>query len=153
MIDHPVYLSKEGLQKLQTELHELKTTTRKEVIERVERAKDLGDLRENADYHEAKELLASIEGRILEIGDQIKRAVLIEARQSDMVTIGSTVQVSYDDKKKTFVIVGSTEADPLQGRISNESPTGRALLGKKIGEVAEVAVPAGTIRYLITAIG
>jgi transcription elongation factor GreA len=152
MLDQPVYISKEGLEKLKAEVHELKTVTRREIIDRVEKAKDLGDLRENADYHDAKELLAYTEGRILEIEDSIKRAVIIEHRQTDAVAIGSTVHVSYDGKEKKFAIVGSTEADPLQGRISNESPTGRALLGKKVGEVAEVTVPAGTIRYTITAI-
>jgi transcription elongation factor GreA len=152
MMDSPVYLSKEGMEKMKTELAFLKTTKRFEVADRIEKAKDLGDLRENADYHEAKEELGFVEGRILELQDKLKRAVIIEAQRTDMVVIGSKVLVEYNGKQKEFSLVGSNEANPLAGLISNESPIGLALIGKKVGETAEVKAPSGVIRYTITAI-
>ena len=152
MNDAPVYISKEGLEKITEELAYLKTTKRREVADRIEKAKELGDLRENADYHEAKEELAKTEARIYELGDAIKRAVIIEARKGDMVMIGSKVRASYNGKQKEFSIVGAREADPLKGLISNESPLGLALIGKKVGETAEVKAPAGIITYVIEAI-
>lgn len=152
MSGEPVYLSPAGLQKLKDELVYLKTDKRREVMERIGRAKELGDLRENAEYHDAKDEAAFVDGRIQELEDLIPRAVIIEGGAKDSVSIGSVVHVSYDGKERTFSIVGAQEADPLSGRISNESPTGLALLGKKVGETAEVSVPAGVITYTITAI-
>lgn len=149
----PVYLSKEGLEKLKEELNELKTVRRPETITRLEKAKDLGDLRENADYHDSKEELGRIEGRILELEGAIINAVIIEAKESDSVCLGCTVTVkTKDGKLKDFAVVGRTEADPLLGRISNESPIGKALLGKKVGETAEVETPAGKMEYTISEI-
>lgn len=145
----PVYVSKEGLEKLKQELHYLKTEKRREVASRIEKAKELGDLRENADYHDAKDEAGWTESRIIVLEDEINRAVVIEAKPSDMVTIGCRVKVESDGKEKTLTIVGSTEADPLQGLISNESPLGQAFLGKKVGETAEVKVPAGTKTYVV----
>ncbi|MEY4745377.1 MAG: transcription elongation factor GreA [Candidatus Parcubacteria bacterium] len=149
MSDSPVYVSKEGLEKMKQELHYLKTEKRREVANRIEKAKDLGDLKENADYHDAKDESGWVESRIFELEDGIHRAVVIEAKASDTVTIGCRVKVVAGDKEKTFTIVGSTEADPLKGFISNESPLGQAFLGKAVGETAEVKVPSGTVAYTV----
>jgi len=153
MHDKPIYVSSEGLQKMKDELHSLKTEKRREIAARIEKAKELGDLSENADYTEAKEALSFNEGRILDLEDAIMRAMVIENRGGDTVSIGSSLRVSVNGKEKDFTIVGSTEADPVQGMISNESPIGRALIGKKVGETAEVHAPSGLIRYTIVSIG
>lgn len=152
MIDFSVYISKDGLEKMKAELHYLKTTKRREVADRIDRAKDLGDLRENADYVEAKEEFSFIEGRVLELEDAINRAVIIEGKNGDAVYIGAKVRVKIGDKEKEFHVVGSREADPQNGYISNESPIGVALIGKHVGEFAEVKVPAGKVRYTIISI-
>lgn len=152
MTAKPEYLSQEALDKLTEDLHYLKTTKRRKVADRIEKAKELGDLRENAEYHDAKDELAWLEGRIITIGDMIGRAVLIEAADTDCVGIGSTIRVAYNDKEKTFTITGSHEVDPLSGKISNESPIGKAFIGKRVGEKAEVEVPSGTITYTILSI-
>ncbi len=149
MHDAPVYVSKEGLEKMKQELHYLKTEKRREVSNRIEKAKDLGDLKENADYHDAKDEAGWVESRIFELEDGIHRAVVIEAKGSDAVSIGCRVKIEADGKEKVLTIVGSTEADPMKGLISNESPLGQALLGKKIGETAELKVPAGTKAYVV----
>jgi transcription elongation factor GreA len=148
-MSEPVYVSKDGLEKLKHELHYLKTEKRREVANRIEKAKELGDLRENADYHDAKDELGWTESRIAELEDAINRAHVIEAKSSDSVSIGCRVKVESDGKEKVLTIVGSTEADPLKGLISNESPLGMAFLGKKVGETAEVKVPAGTKTYTV----
>lgn len=146
------YLSQKAFNELIEEQQYLKSTKRREVADRIEKAKELGDLSENAEYHDAKDQLAWLEGRIITVGDKISRAVLIESGDSDSVRIGSTVRVAYDDKEKVFAITGSHEADPLSGKISNESPIGMAFIGKKVGEKAKVEVPAGTITYTILSI-
>lgn len=154
MNDKPIYVSKEGLQKMKDELQYLKTHKRQEIAARIEKAKELGDLSENAEYAEAKEAYSFTEGRILDLEDAIPRVVVIEARSGgDTAAIGSRVRVSIDGKEKDFTIVGSTEADPVKGFISNESPIGRALIGKKVGETAEVSAPSGSLRYTIVSIG
>ncbi|OGL73973.1 hypothetical protein A3C96_00130 [Candidatus Uhrbacteria bacterium RIFCSPHIGHO2_02_FULL_60_10] len=150
--DKPFYVSAEGLEKMKEELKFLKTEKRRELTERIEKAKELGDLRENADYQEAKEELSMVEGRILEIESSQKRAVVIEKRQSDMVALGSVVTVVVNGREKIFSVVGSHEANPLEGRISNESPLGKVLLGKKVGDTAEVQAPSGSVRYEIKAV-
>lgn len=149
MNDKPAYISKEGFEKMTVELEYLKTAKRREVADRIEKAKDLGDLKENADYHDAKDELGRVESRIYELSDAIKRAVIIEAKQTDMVAIGSKVLVVFNGKEKEFAVVGSREADPIEGRISNESPLGLVLLGKKVGDIAEVKAPSGIISYTI----
>ncbi len=149
MNGNPTYISKEGLEKLKKELDFLKNEKRREITDRIEKAKDLGDLKENADYHDAKDEMAWVSSRILELQDSINHAVIIEAKPSDTVMIGCTVHVHDGDKEKKYMIVGATEADPLQGRISNDSPLGQAFLGRKVGESAEVKVPAGTKTYVI----
>ena len=145
----PVYVSKEGLEKLKQELQYLKDEKRPEITDRIEKAKDLGDLKENADYHDAKDEMGWVSARIAEVENSINYAVIIEARSSEMVSIGCKVKVHDGEKEKHYTIVGATEADPLQGRISNESPLGQAFLGRKVGEAAEVKVPSGTKTYVI----
>lgn len=148
------YLSAEGLEKLKQELHELKTVKRREIASRLESAKALGDISENAEYTEAKDMQVLVEGRIVEIEEILKDAVVIEQQKgtSGAVHVGSTVDVMVKDKKKTFTIVGSNEADPLSGKISNESPIGSALLGAKVGDEVDVQSPAGNMTYEILAI-
>ena len=149
----PTYLSKDGLEKLRAELEEMTNVKRPEIANRIHDAKEHGDLTENAEYEDAKNEQAFVEGRIQTLEALIKNATLIDENHStDHVQIGSTVKVSGPDGSQTFTIVGSTEAKPTEGRISNESPVGRALLGKKKGENVTVQVPAGDIAYKIVAI-
>lgn len=152
LADNPTYTTQVGLDKLKEELRHLKTVKRKEVAERIEKAKELGDLSENAEYAEAKDELAFIEGRILELEDYINRSVVIKHSSGNTVTLGSKVTVKTKDKERFYTIVGPNEADPIQGRISNETPLAQALLGKKIGDEIEVKAPAGPITYSIMAI-
>jgi len=142
------YVSAEFLAKLKEELQDLKTNKRRELAARIEAAKALGDLSENAEYHEAKDALGFVEGRILEIEDLLKNAIVIEQESGGSnVRIGSSVVVSVNGKEKTLSIVGSNEADPLSGKISNESPIGGALIGAKAGDRVEIDTPAGTTVY------
>lgn len=149
MQESPIYISKEGIVKLEHELEYLRTTKRPETVERLEKAKEMGDLRENADYAEAKDELANIEMRVLEIQYMLKRAVIIEKGGSETITVGSHIKVQVNGKQKEFDIVGSREADPLAGKLSNESPIGIALMGKRVGDTAEVKVPAGMLQYTV----
>jgi transcription elongation factor GreA len=144
------YISKEKKAALEEELQYLQTTGRKELSEKLEEAIAMGDLSENAAYHDAKEKQAFMEGRILEIKEILNNAIIIpDNTQSDIVEIGSNIVVKIDSKEKQFKIVGTNEADPLLGKISNESPLGHAFLGKKVGDEVEVEVPAGKIKYKI----
>lgn len=153
MNNKPTYLSKEGLEKLRAELDEMVTVKRPEVADRIHDAKEHGDLSENAEYEDAKNEQAFVEGRIQTLEALIKNATIIDEHHStDHVQIGSTVAVESPDGKETFTIVGSAEAKPAEGRISNESPVGRALLGKKKGEKVVVKVPAGDFTYKIIGI-
>jgi transcription elongation factor GreA len=121
------------------------------LAERIEKAKELGDLRENAEYHEAKDEAAAVHARIAELTGKIQRAVIVdELRRSDVVSIGSTVVLACDGRPdKRLTVVGATEADPLAGRISNESPLGLAILGRARGEQAEIDLPSGRIVYTV----
>jgi transcription elongation factor GreA len=146
-------LTESGLRKLEEELEYLKGAKRKEIAERIKQAKAFGDLFENAEYDDAKNEQAFVEGRILQIEQMLRNARVIDnsAITSDAVTVGSTVRlkdVAAGDEL-TYTIVGSAEADPLSDRISNESPVGRALLGRKRGDTVTVRVPAGTLKYTI----
>ena len=153
MNSKPTYLSKDGLEKLRAELDEMVSVKRPEVANRIHDAKEHGDLSENAEYEDAKNEQAFVEGRIQTLEALIKNATLIDEHTStDHVQIGSTVKVKSEDGPETFLIVGSAEAKPSQGRISNESPVGRALLGKKKGEKVVVKVPAGDFAYTIVEI-
>ena len=147
------YISKEGLEKLRTELEEMLNVRRREIAQRIHDAKEHGDLSENAEYEDAKNEQAFVDGRIQTLEAMIKNATLIDEHTStDHVQIGSTVKVDGDDGVETFTIVGSAEAKPAAGKISNESPVGRALLGKKKGEKVVVKVPAGDFTYKIVSI-
>jgi transcription elongation factor GreA len=149
----PTYLSRDGLARLRTELDEMVTIKRPEIAQRIHDAKEHGDLSENAEYEDAKNEQAFVEGRIQTLEALIKNATIIDEHHStDHVQIGSTVTVESPDGSESFTIVGSAEARPTEGRISNESPVGRALLGKKKGDKVLVRVPAGDFTYTITGI-
>jgi transcription elongation factor GreA len=149
----PSYLSREGLETLRKELEEMTNVRRAEVAARIHDAKEHGDLSENAEYEDAKNEQAFVEGRIQALEALIKNATIIDENHStDHVQIGSTVDVESDDGAERFTIVGSAEAKPAEGRISNESPVGRALLGKKKGEKVLVRVPAGDFTYKVVSI-
>jgi transcription elongation factor GreA len=153
MNNKPAYLSKEGLEQLRKELDELVNQRRAEVAARIHEAKEHGDISENAEYEDAKNEQAFVEGRIQSLSALIKNAVVIDQNHSTThVQIGSTVTLKSDDGKEKFTIVGSAEAAPAEGRISNESPVGRALLGRKKGDTVVVTVPAGDTSYKILSI-
>jgi transcription elongation factor GreA len=152
MSQNPVYVSPEKLAEMRKELDRLKTVRLREIADRIEKAKDMGDLSENADYTEAKDELAWTHARMRELDDLILRAQVIESRSTDSIAIGSKVRVEVNGKEKEFAVVGSAEADPLKGRISNESPLGLALIGKKVGEAAAVSAPSGPVIYRIKSI-
>ncbi|MSR68506.1 transcription elongation factor GreA [Candidatus Saccharibacteria bacterium] len=143
------YMTQEGLDDLQAELSDLKDNKRKEVASALKEAKEFGDLSENTDWDDAKSRQLFIEGRISELNNILKHASVIEGTAGDVVELGSTVEVELEDSKHTYKIVGSTEANPDKGKISHESPIGRALMGKKVGEHAEVQIPAGLITYRV----
>ena len=150
-MDKPVLLTKDGLARLERELDELRTVRRSEVAERIKYAKDFGDISENAEYEDAKNEQGMVEGRILVLENMIRNAVLIEEPSSGgVVGIGSVVEVKDDFGKQTFTIVGPAEVDVAQGRISMESPLGKALLGHKSGDQVEVQSPDGARRVKIT---
>lgn len=144
------YISQEGLDQHKKELEELKLK-RQEIAQRLEEAKALGDLSENQEYIAAKEAQAFNEGKIVELEQLLREAVVIEDKnkKSNTVQIGSTIEVKTNGKSKSFTIVGSEEADPANSKISNESPLGRAFLGKKAGETIEVETPSGKADYKI----
>ena len=148
------FITKHGLEKLKKELERLKTVKRREIAQALQKAKELGDLSENAEYSEAKESQSFNEGRISELEEIIKGAATIKtsANQGDIVQIGSTVQVKNSNISREYTIVGSEEADPANGRISNKSPLGVAFLGKKTGDEVEIETPGGKMRYKILGI-
>jgi len=147
------YLSEKGYEKLQKELKELKTHTRREISARIEEAKKLGDLSENSEYMEAKEAQEFNERKIAELEALFRNVVLISKhRKKGIVQIGSAITVKTSGKKMNFTIVGSEEADPVAGKISNISPIGSAFLNKKIGEVMNVQTPGGMVKYEIVEI-
>ena len=151
-----VLVTKEGLKKIKEELEHLKSTKRSEVAQRLKEAISYGDLSENAEYEEAKNEQAFVEGRILELEKQLKNARIItehsdpKAHKAKVIEIGSIVTVrnkTDDDDPETYTIVGSMEADPVEHKISNESPIGKALLGHEKGDVIDVIAPAGKFKY------
>lgn len=146
-------ISQEGYDKLRDELNMLTTTRRKEIAERIERAKELGDLSENAEYSEAKDAQALNEGRILELTNTLKNVTIVESSTSnDTVAMGSTVTVKSASGERKFTIVSFNEADPAAGKISNESPLGVAFLNKRRGAEVEVETPRGPVKFKITKI-
>lgn len=137
------YLTKEGLAELQERLHTLKTTRRREIAEAIHTAKEQGDLSENAEYASAKEEQNRIEQEIADLEATIKNAQVITKASNGAVSIGNTVKLDCDGREREYRIVGSNEADPLSGKISNESPMGQALLGCKKGDTVVIPTPAG----------
>ncbi|MEW9078876.1 transcription elongation factor GreA [Terrisporobacter glycolicus] len=153
MVEKQEILTQEGYNKIEEEVEYLKTVKRKEVAERIKVAISFGDLSENAEYDEAKNEQAQVEERIVKLENILRKAVIIDESQidSNIVTIGSTVKV-YDtefEEEVEYTIVGSAEADPYNGKISNESPVGSAFIGKHKGDEVEVQVPNGVVIYKI----
>jgi transcription elongation factor GreA len=143
-------LTAEGLEKLKSEVREIKETKLKEVAVRIKEAKDMGDLSENAEYHEAKNEQAFLYGKVLEIEKKIKNAQIIDKNScKEIVEAGCQVEVENNGEKIIFEIVGSDESDPVNGRISIDSPIGTALVGHKKGDLVEVNTPAGESKYKI----
>ena len=147
----PAYLTAEGLARLKTELAELKSSARTDLAARLRSAIQMGDLSENADYHKAKEDQGFLEGRIQELEYLVRNAVIIEqGAKSDTVDIGAHITIQEDDyPAETYHMVGPKEADPRNGRISHESPIGRALVGRRVGDLVEVETPGGKTKFTI----
>lgn len=145
-----VQLTQEGFEKLKTEHGELLKKKRPHAISRLQKARSMGDLSENSEYSTAKEELAFVEGRIQEIEMLLKNAEVVETHHNgNIVSLGDKVTVQTSNRREEFFIVGEFEADPMQKKLSNTSPIGRALLGKKIGEEVDVLIPAGKIQYKV----
>ena len=158
MAEKAYYVTEEGLAALQAELEDLKVNRRKEVAEKIKEALSFGDLSENSEYDEAKNEQAKLYGRIAEVENILSHAVVIdesaEQERAGVVGLGCTVKVrDLDlDEEATYAIVGSQEANPMESRISDDSPFGRAMLGKHIGQTVEVEAPVGTIRFEILSV-
>ena len=148
---HQTYLTAEGAAKLKIELEELKGPRREELSKRLRSAIQMGDLSENADYHKAKEDQGFLEGRIQEIEAMLRSAVIIEkSANTDVVSIGDKITIQEDDfPPETYHVVGAKEADPRNGRISNESPIGSAMMNHKVGDIVEAETPGGKMKFKI----
>lgn len=144
-------ITDEGLRRLEEELEELKTVKRKEIAEKIKVALSFGDLSENSEYDEAKNEQAIIEGRIAEIENQLKNVRVLDESElsTEVVHVGSKIRIreAGSSEEETYKIVGSTEADPVNGRISDESPVGKAMLGHSVGDIVEVLIPSGAVSY------
>lgn len=147
-----VKLTKEGLEALKSELIDLRDVKRPKLVDRLANARSQGDLSENSDYQSAKEELEFLDGRIEELEDVIKTASVAPVAKSGGVDVGTKVTVKVNGKEVVFNIVGDWEADPIKKKISHESPLGKALVGRKVGEVVEVEAPAGRVNYEIVSI-
>ena len=149
-------VTREGLENMQKELDELRSVKRAEVAQRLKEAIAMGDLSENSEYDEAKNAQAFLEGRIQQLEQQIRTAQVIEKGTKNRVDVGSTVVIEGmeepDQEKETVTIVGSTESNPFEGLISNESPVGRALVGAKAGDIVEADAPNGVLKYKVVEI-
>lgn len=143
-----------GYRQLVGELEQLENIKRPEAIERLSKAREDGDLSENSEYHSAKDDLSALEGRIEELKDILTRVIVVDVQKagSNMVGLGSVVHIEVNGAKHEFTIVGEWEADPAAKKISHESPLGKALMGKKVGESVEVEAPSGTITYTIKSV-
>ncbi len=146
-----ILITREGLTKLQSELENLLSVRRQEIADKIKRAREMGGTENNAEYEDAKNEQAFVEGRILMLENIVKNATVIESPvMTGVVEIGDKVLIQNQDGKiEQFTIVGSAEASPVEGKISNESPVGKALLGKKIGDEVEVKTPAGLLKLLV----
>jgi transcription elongation factor GreA len=152
MTDQPTFLTKEGMKKLEEELRNLQTVRRHEVAERLHAAMEEGDIDENAEYDDAKNEQAFVEGRILMLENMLKNATLIDesVRASDEVLLGCKVTiVEGTGAPEVYHLVGAAEADPTKGKISNESPLGKALMGRRVGDTVQVNAPAGLLTFRI----
>lgn len=149
MSDPKQYLTSEKLAEFTKELNYLKTEKRKQIVENLEDAKKLGDLSENAEYHEARQQQGELEDRIIHLENIIKNAEIVDEKNGDAVSIGSTVEIRKDGEKdsKQYMIVGSEEVDMAKNKISNISPLGKALIGKKKGDKITVSTPKGNVVY------
>lgn len=156
MSDKEVILTREGLEKLERELEELKTVKRREVAARIKQALEFGDISENSEYDDAKNEQAFIEGRIMTLEKMLRNAKVIDeaAIETGVVSIGSKIRLKdlETGEEFEFTLVGSAEADPMANKISNVSPVGKAIVGQKEGAIVEVDVPAGRLRYQIVEI-
>ena len=152
-----IFVTKSGLEDLKKELEDLEKVKRPQVLLRVSSAREMGDLSENSEYTAAREELSLMDGRIEELSDMLKKVEIIDeamaARKTSSIQLGSKVTVQVNGKKEHFELVGEWEADPHEKKISHESPLGRALLGKAVGEKIEVEAPAGKITYSVVEIG
>ncbi|MGI5939449.1 MAG: transcription elongation factor GreA [Thermoleophilia bacterium] len=157
MSQKEVILTPDGLKQLQDEIDLLSTVKRDEVAERIRQAREFGDISENSEYDDAKNEQAMIEYRISVLEERLRRARVIKDSEieSDRVGVGSTVTLRDQeaDEVRIYTLVGSAEADPAKGRLSNESPVGQAILGKQVGDVVTVSVPVGSLTYEIVSIG
>lgn len=149
------YITAEGLEALKAELEHLETTGRREMAARIQAARELGDLSENAEYHIAKEDQAHLETKIARLTERLRNARVVRATASDVVGFGTTVTVVDEEtgRESTYTIVGSTEADVSAGRLSAESPVAQALTGKRAGEIAVITTPKGERRFRVERIG
>lgn len=155
-MEKDIFFTPEGLEKIENEIEYLKTIRRKEVAERIKVALGYGDLSENSEYDEAKNEQAQVEERIVKLESMVRNAKVIDEKDlnTEVVNVGSTVLVKdmSTGEEEEFTIVGSAEADPLDGKISNESPVGSKLIGLKVGDVTEIEIPDGFIKYEVCAI-
>ncbi len=145
-----VYITREGLEKLKKQLTELKEEKRPAVAKRIKEAREMGDISENAEYDAARQEQAFIEGKITELEEVIKNAEVVEKGEDGVVHVGAKVTVHIEGQEETFHIVGAHEANPMENKISHESPLGSALMGKGVGETFEVEAPIGNLTYKIT---
>jgi transcription elongation factor GreA len=145
----PTHLTAEGLADLQAELDRLRNVERPQVVERIKHARELGDLRENADYEAARNEQSFLEGRVLELEQRLRTAVVIRSETRSAISLGSSVRYQSDGQTGELTIVGSTESDPAAGRISAASPVGKALLGRRVGDDVVVTTPTAEIHYHI----
>jgi transcription elongation factor GreA len=152
-MEREIMLSPEGYRKLEEELDHLKSVRRREVAERIRQAREFGDISENSEYEDAKNEQAFIEGRILMLEEQLRNAHVVDGSGRDPDEIGIGTQVKVRDEEtgdvEVYTIVGSTEADPAHNKISNDSPVGAALTGHRAGDVVEVSVPLGVVRFQV----
>lgn len=147
------YLSQTALDELKKELQERKTTARKELAEQIGAAKELGDLSENFEYHDAKERQGQNETRVIELEDIIRNAVIVDTKSGEStIRLGTTFKANLNGQERSFSIVGATESDPMSGKISNESPLGNAFLGLGVGETAKIQTPNGVMEYKVISI-
>jgi transcription elongation factor GreA len=153
MSDDRVLMTREDMANLEAEVERLETVDRAEMAERIKAARELGDLKENAEYHDAKDAQAILETRIQRFRDQLRRAEVVEAGSgSDMIAFGSSVQLRDGERELRYTLVSAVDADAAQGRLSVESPVAKALLGARQGDVVEMSTPKGTRRLEIVSI-